>query len=140
VSGFQFNQDWAFKIAFQRTDDPEPIGVLDFSGSEMTFSGRADESAKTFFDAVIKNQVGWNKHLEDVRRELAAAQKQRDEAVRDAERYKWLKSGKCYWVEIQSQPDGDYIFMGQPAHSLGGCIDNSIDAMLAAMRKEGGGA
>jgi hypothetical protein len=75
-----------------------------------------------------------------LRAELAAAIKQRDEARLDAERYRWLKSDQCYWVEIQSQPHGDYIFKGQAARSIGGSIDNAIDAMLAAMRKEGGGA
>ena len=77
MSGFEFNEDMALKLVFQRADDPEPIGVLDLSGPEMTFTGRADESAKVFFDAVIKNRVGWTKHLEDVRSrlepELAAA-------------------------------------------------------------------
>jgi hypothetical protein len=80
MSGFEFNEEMAWKWVFQRADDPELIGVLDFSGPEMTFTGRADESAKVFFDAVIKNQVGWTKHLEDLRRELAAMREQRDEA------------------------------------------------------------
>jgi hypothetical protein len=92
-------------------------------------------------------EIAWSngafKRLADVdllRAELAAMEKQRDEARLDAERYRWLKSGGCYWVEIQSQPHGDYIFKGQAARSIGGSIDNAIDAMLAAMRKEGGGA
>jgi multidrug resistance efflux pump len=71
---------------------------------------------------------------------LIMEEMQRDEARLDAERYRWLKSGGCYWVEIQSQPHGDYIFKGQAARSIGGSIDNAIDAMLAAMRMEGGGA
>ena len=70
---------------------------------------------------------------------VRAMRQQRDEARRDAERYRWLKSGGCYWVEIQSQPSGDYIFRGQAARSIGGSIDNAIDAVLAA-QKQGGGA
>ena len=73
--------------------------------------------------------------IERLRAELAAAIKQRDEARRDAERYRWLKSNGCYWVEIQSQPHGDYIFKGQACYSFRGSIDAAIDAMLAEMRK-----
>jgi hypothetical protein len=65
-------------------------------------------------------------------RELAAAIKQRDEAQRDAERYRWLKSRGCYWVEIQSQPHGEYIFKG-----IGNArMDEGIDYEIAALRKE----
>ena len=31
------------------------IGVLDFNGPEMTFTGDADESAKVFFDFIAKS-------------------------------------------------------------------------------------
>jgi hypothetical protein len=101
MSGFEFNEEMAWKWVFQRADDPELIGVLDFSGPEMTFTGRADESAKVFFDAVIKNQVGWTKHLEDLRRELAAMREQRDEARRDlcfekSNRPEWY-AAECGW-------------------------------------------
>jgi hypothetical protein len=78
---------------------------------------------------------GANEIVERLRAELAAAIKQRDEARRDAERYRWLKSNGCYWVEIQSQPHGDYIFKGQACYSFRGSIDAAIDAMLAEMRK-----
>ena len=87
MSGFEFNEDMALKLVFQRADDPEPIGVLDLSVPEMTFTGRADESAKVFFDAVIKNRVGWTKHLEDVRSrlepELAAAKAELSKKVEE---------------------------------------------------------
>ena len=33
-------------------NDGKQIGVLDFNGPEMTFSGDADESAKLFFDLI----------------------------------------------------------------------------------------
>ena len=36
--------------------------------------------------------------VENLRAELAAMRQQRDEARLDAERYRWLKSGGCYWV------------------------------------------
>ena len=55
---------------------------------------------------------------ERLRAELADAIKQRDEARRDAERYRWLKSDRCYWVEIRSQPSGDLIFQGQHGHAF----------------------
>jgi hypothetical protein len=91
-----------------------------------------------------RTSVGYHRVVDvevarELERELAAAIKQRDEAQRDAERYRWLKSAGCYWVEIQSQPHGDYIFKGQAAHSLGGSIDNAIDRAIAT-QKEGGGA
>ena len=73
--------------------------------------------------------------IEGLELELADAIKQRDEARLDAERYKWLKSAACYWVGIQSQPSGDYIF-----HGRGSCVmDAAIDAAIAT-QKEGGGA
>jgi multidrug resistance efflux pump len=50
--------------------------------------------------------------------ELAAAQKQRDEALRDAERYRWLKSDRCDWVEIRSKPSGYLIFQGRHGHAF----------------------
>ena len=73
--------------------------------------------------------------------ELAAMREQRDEARRDAERYRWLKSPGCYRVEIQSQPRGDYIFQGQARHdSIRNCeMDDAIDRVIAT-QKEGGGA
>lgn len=40
-------------ITFQR--DGTQIGVLDFNGPEMTFSGDMDESAKLFFDFIAKS-------------------------------------------------------------------------------------
>jgi hypothetical protein len=71
----------------------------------------------------------------ELERELAAAIKQRDEARRDAERYRWLKSDRCYWVEIQSQPSGDWVFCGRGSRVM----DAAIDAAIAT-QKEGGGA
>ena len=50
--------------------------------------------------------------------QLAEMQKQRDEARRDAERYRWLKSDRCYWVAIHSQPSGDLIFQGRHGHAF----------------------
>jgi hypothetical protein len=70
-----------------------------------------------------------------IRAELDAAQKQRDEALRDAERYRWLKSDRCDWVDIQSQPSGDWVFCGHGSHVM----DAAIDAAIAT-QKEGGGA
>ena len=75
--------------------------------------------------------------VERLRAELAAAIKQRDEAVRDAERYRWLKSDRCNWVEIRSQPSGYLIFQGRHGnaflhHSGKAKMDDVIDS---AMRK-----
>jgi hypothetical protein len=68
--------------------------------------------------------------LERLRVELAAMQKQRDEAVQDAGRYRWLKCDRCYWVKIQSQPSGDVVFEGR--HGM----DEAIDYVM----RKGGGA
>lgn len=73
-----------------------------------------------------------NDEIERLSTELAAMRQQRDEAQRDAERYRWLKSRGCYWVEIQSQPHGEYIFKG-----IGNArMDEGIDYEIAALRKE----
>jgi multidrug resistance efflux pump len=69
--------------------------------------------------------------------EVAALKAERDEARKDAQRYRWLQSKGCYWIEIQSQPHGDYIFRGQEAglNSVG--LDAAIDAVIA-LQKQGG--
>lgn len=58
------------------------------------------------------------KFARELERELAAAIKQRDEAVRDAERYRWMKSAGCDWVEIRSRPGGYLIFQGRHGHAF----------------------
>jgi hypothetical protein len=85
------------------------------------------------------------KFARELERELAAMEVQRDEARRDAERYRWLKSPGCYWVEIQSEPSGNLIFQGRRGHAFyhhqgTAEMDDVIDSCIAAMRKEGGGA
>jgi multidrug resistance efflux pump len=115
-------------------------GISDFYRDTFARMESRAESCEARFESLRLDEIDWKAERKRLRAELADAIKQRDEAQRDAERYRWLKSAGCYWVEIQSQPHGDYIFKGQAAHSLGGSIDNAIDAMLAAMRKEGGGA
>jgi hypothetical protein len=41
------------------------IGTIDFSGPELTFSGKADASAKVFFDALIAHNSAYIKGLQD---------------------------------------------------------------------------
>ncbi|MFN7883256.1 MAG: hypothetical protein ACK5PF_09620 [bacterium] len=53
-------------------------------------------------------------------RELEA---ERDAARADAERYRWIRSDKCYWVSIQAQPYGDEIYKGGPFDALDAAID-----------------
>ena len=78
-----------------------------------------------------------NAHL---RADLAQRTAERDEAQKDAQRYRWLHSKGCYWIEIQSQPHGDYIFRGQAWADLKyGGLDAAIDAVIA-LQKQGGGA
>ena len=141
-------------------------GMTDFQREEVARMESRAHSCEARFESLHLDEIDWKAERKRLRAELAAAnaqlvaktdelvamskmcaavtlimeEMQRDEARLDAERYRWLKSGGCYWVEIQSQPHGDYIFKGQAARSIGGSIDNAIDAMLAAMRKEGGGA
>jgi hypothetical protein len=49
------NIDPNYNMTFHR--DGKQIGVLDFNGPEMVFTGDADESAKVFFDFI----AGWFK-------------------------------------------------------------------------------
>ena len=42
-----------YSMTFHRDD--KQIGVLDFNGPEMVFTGDADESAKVFFDFIAKS-------------------------------------------------------------------------------------
>ena len=119
-----------------RTDDEfsDAIKQLDLRAELAEMSKKLAEARGLYLQR--------NYHREQLERELAAAKAElaaAKEAQRDADRYRWLKSGGCYWVEIQSQPSGDYIFRGQAARSIGGSIDNAIDAVLAA-QQEGGGA
>ena len=67
--------------------------------------------------------------------ELAAAIKQRDEAQRDAQRYRWLKSKGCDWVTIYRHGSGDEIFDGKGDAKM----DERIDA-ARTRDEEGGGA
>ena len=86
----------------------------------------------------VSNADELEQEIKLLRAELAAL-KARDEAVRDAERYRWLKSDRCYWIEIQSQPHGDYIFRGQEADLKYAGLDAAIDAVIA-LQKQGGAA
>ena len=42
-----------YNMTFHR--DGKQVGVLDFNGPEMTFTGDADESAKLFFDFIARS-------------------------------------------------------------------------------------
>ena len=48
--GFKPNHNMTF-----HNQDGKQIGVLDFNGPEMTFTGDADESAKLFFDLIARS-------------------------------------------------------------------------------------
>ena len=50
---FAFDTKPNYNITFHRDD--KQIGVLDFNGPEMTFTGDADESAKLFFDFIARS-------------------------------------------------------------------------------------
>ena len=115
-------------------------GMTDFQREEVARMESRAHSCEARFESLHLDEIDWKKERKQLRADLAAAIKERDDARLDAERYRWLKSPGCYWVEIQSQPSGDYIFKGQAARSIGGSIDAAIDAMLAATAKEGGGA
>jgi multidrug resistance efflux pump len=114
-------------------------GMTDFQRETFASMQSRAESCEARFESLHLDEIDWKAERKRLRAELTAMREQRDEAQRDAERYRWLKSAGCYWVEIQSQPHGDYIFKGQAAHSLGGSIDNAIDRAIAT-QKEGGGA
>jgi len=77
-----------YNMTFNR--DGKQIGVLDFNGPEMVFTGDADESAKVFFDFI----AGWFKgRLEQERadeRELMSARIK--ELEHQAARYKVLRT------------------------------------------------
>ena len=77
-----------YNMTFNR--DGKQIGVLDFNGPEMVFTGDADESAKVFFDFI----AGWFKgRLEQERadeRELLSARIK--ELEHQAARYKVLRT------------------------------------------------
>ena len=45
-----------YNITFHK--DGENVGVLDFNGPEMTFTGDVDESAKLFFDLIAASFKG----------------------------------------------------------------------------------
>ena len=53
ASPFQFSRKQNYNVAFH--NNGVEIGVLDFNGSQMTFSGDANESAKVFLDFIAKS-------------------------------------------------------------------------------------
>jgi hypothetical protein len=47
-------------------------------------------------------------------------------AKKDSERLDWLESDGCYWVEICSEPHGDYVFRDHPsANTIRAAIDKA---------------
>lgn len=75
------------------------------------------------------------RELAAAKAELSAMRQQRDEAQRDAQRYRWLKSKGCDWVTIYRHPSGDEIFDGKGDAKM----DERIDA-ARTRDEEGGGA
>jgi hypothetical protein len=65
-------------------------------------------------------------------RRMFELEAERDAARADAERYRWIRSDKCYWVSIQAQPYGDEIYKGGPFDALDAAIDAAIDAARGA--------
>jgi hypothetical protein len=113
---------------------PFPVG----SGPEGVARLVADKLSKSWGQPVtVENRPGGNTVIATLRAELAAMQKNRDEADADAQRYRWLKSDRCYWVEIQSQPSGDLIFQGRHGHAFLHHSGNAEmdDVIDSAMRK-----
>ncbi len=47
----------SYNVQFYKEN--QPIGYLDWSDGIMKFSGSVDDSAKVFFDAVIKQYGNW---------------------------------------------------------------------------------
>jgi multidrug resistance efflux pump len=97
-----------------------------------------DEEMSKF--ATFQTLEGTFARLRWLEAELTQRTAERDEAQKDAQRYRWLHSKGCYWIEIQSQPHGDYIFRGQAWADLKYAgIDAAIDAVIA-LQKQGGAA
>jgi hypothetical protein len=110
-------------------------GMTDFQREEVARMESRAHSCEARFESLHLDEVDWKAERKRLRAELAAAIKERDEARLDTERYRWLKSAGCYWVGVQSQPSGDYIFHGRGS----GVMDAAIDRAIAT-QKEGGGA
>lgn len=64
-----------------------------------------------------------HKIIRRLRSRVVELKAERDLLLKDAERYRWLKSTDRYWVEIQHIPDGAVLFNGQ-----GQMLDAAIDA------------
>lgn len=117
------------------SNDAGEVGKLDFNGPEMVFTGKAEESAKVFFDWVAKE---FSQRLAN---ERAAALSGR--AGRDAERWQafcnlWaastvleaLQDESGYWVLRQIEPAEEITF--QPL--VGETPEAAIDLAIAAHR------
>jgi hypothetical protein len=99
-------------ITFNKDD--KQIGILDFSGSEMTFSGDVDESTKVFFDCL---KTTFKDRLEQERmaeRELLSV------------RIKELEHQAARYEELRTWDFSGYDYgLGSPQ-----AIDEAIDEIL----------
>jgi hypothetical protein len=93
-----------YNMTFNR--DGKQIGVLDFNGPEMTFTGDADESAKVFFDFI------------------AGSFKARLEQERADEREACVKVAE----------DSDHVVLGRGYYDQLGDADATVRNIVAAIR------
>lgn len=106
------------------TNHAGEVGRLDFNGPEMVFTGKADESAKVFFDYIAQCFA----------ERLKAG---RDEAVeRDAARYRWLRSEHAVsnGEPFIGRQSGGTFSRWTEEHA-----DAAIDAALSDQKVEGNG-
>lgn len=91
-----------YNMTFHR--DGKQIGVLDFNGPEMTFTGDADESAKLFFDLIARSfkerleqeradeRNSWPAEMEAMERQVNILTDALAQASKDAARYQVLRT------------------------------------------------
>lgn len=120
----------------------------EFQDYPLTF-GRAKDMAQAAITAYCESLVSagedgvveamrfahseYEDHKHGMRAALAVA---RASMAEDTARLDWIAdNSKCYWVEVQSQPRGEYVYRGG-GYGLRDALDEVISAARAA---EGGG-
>ncbi len=113
--------------------------TAELSGAHQTIIRQGDllRAAINVLRGPPPEDVHWSVH--DVAEHAERVVAERDALRADAERYRWLCSPAVYWVSIQTEPHGTFIYSG-PSTAIRARLDADIDTAIDAARATGGGA
>ena len=82
-----------YTVTFMKNE--KQIGILDFNGPHMIFSGDADESAKVFFDSLYKEFGSRLKRERQIEREKCAEICEKHMEIREINTSMAIAAGNC---------------------------------------------